>query len=131
MLTIRFSSLCCLECVLFIIVAGTIGEVTLTFCDQYVYGPRVQHDVSQHASGVIITPNLQTGSAEFSTEGYPVCSVTLTNILDYLWCGIYITKFQLSHGERLLIQSGILGDYVEITQVTHEKNITSLHSEAR
>ena len=119
--TPRFSSASCLESFLFIIVAGTIGEVTLTLCDPNLL---VQQDVSQQASGVIITPNLRTGSAEFSTGRYPFCSVTLTNIPDYSWCGVHITKLQLSNGERLVIRSGISDEYVKIT---HENKYYILH----
>ena len=112
MFTPCFSSSCCSESILFIIVAGTIGEVTLTFCDP---NPYVQQDVSQQAS------------AEFNTGGYWFCYVTLTNIPDYSWCGVHITKLQLSNGERIVIRSCISDEYVEIT---HENKYYILHSEA-
>ena len=46
--------------------------------------------------------------------------MTLTNIPDYSWCGVYIKALQLSHGERLEIQSGISGDFKEVTPAAHE-----------
>ena len=91
--------------------------MTLKFCDQH---GNVQQDASQEPSGVVTTPNLLTGSAEFSTGGYPFCYVRLTKIPDYSWCGVAITKLNLSDGERLWIQSGISGDFEEMTQATHE-----------
>ena len=112
-----YPSSCCWKSVQFIIVAGTIAEVTLTFCDP---NGIVQQDVSQQASGVIRTPNLRTGSAEFSPGGYAFCFVTLTYIPDYSWCGVHIKTLQLSHGERLEIQSGISGDFKEVTPAAQE-----------
>ena len=97
--------------------------MTLTFCNQN--GNRnaqqsVYQNVNQHPSGKIASPNLLTGSAEFSTGGYRFCYVTLTNIPDYSWCGVYITKLQLSYGDKLQIQSGMSGFLVEMKEETHQ-----------
>ena len=86
--------------------------MTLKFCDQH---GNVQQDASQEPSGVVTTPNLLTGPAEFGTRTYAYCSVTLTNLHDHSWCGVNVTTLQLSNGERLLIQSGISGDFEEVT----------------
>ena len=100
--------------------------MTLTFCDQNGY---VQQDASQHASGVKTIQNLLSGSAEFSTGGYAFCFVTLTNVSDYSWCGIYVTKLELHGGDRLHLHSGS-GYFVEMTQATHENKYYILHLEA-
>ena len=91
--------------------------MTSEFCDK---SGNLQQDATEEPSGVITTPNLVNGSEEFGTSGYNFCYVKLTNIPDYSWCGVAITKLELHGGDQLQIQSGISGDFVEMTQTNHE-----------